>query len=256
MRLKRIAGAAFGAALALATADRPALAAVAFDAKGAAGCDFSAATGSCTTLTIGSGLTNSALVVYVSYNSTTALTTSSVTWGGTTVPLVGSSTFSSAQHTGTAIYCLANPSSGNKTLSATLNGLTSPEIHFIGASYSGANQSTPCTNYASSVDKCSPGGCATDSITVTSASGDIATAAHTQTQQFDNATNGTTIVLDDAGPNTDLVVNYIAGSAPNVALTATSNGTTSVWQISGVDIAAAGAGVACRPTRLTLGAGC
>ena len=212
-------------------------AAVAFDAKGTADCTSTTATVTCSTLTIGAGGSNYALVAYVSYANNSLPTSVTATWNGTSMTRIGTLQYSSTLSIGTAVFCLPAPTSGSHPLVITINGtIASPEVHTIGASFTGADQTTPCKNATTLTDFSGT----TGTLTVTSATGDIATGSWTQNFTTINTMSGTIIVTDDSGPNTGMYANYAPGAA-TVALTATANGSAS-WQGTGIDIAAAGGG--------------
>lgn len=222
----------------------PAWAAVAFDAKSTAACDAVASTISCSTLTIGAGLTNSAVVIYLNFNSPAAPTLTA-TWNGTTAPIVGTAQWSATGNlTGTAIFCLAAPASGNHAIAISATGTVMTELHVSGASFQGVNQTTPCKNAATITDSvgmtpAAPN--ATGTIAVTSATGDLATAIFAQIEQLTSSSNGTTLNITNAGPQSGYVNNYVTGTA-TASLTGTASGTVNNWEITGVDIAAAAGG--------------
>ena len=210
---------------------------VTFDAKGTAACDTTSSPLTCTTLTVGTGGSNYALVVYATYYAGAQATVLTATWNGTSVPNVLNA-YGTIQDVGVAVWCLAAPASGNKTLSISITASGLAEIHAIAASYTGANQTTPCANATSYFSPSGPG-TTTGTITVTSATGDIATAEFSQGQTSESGMNGTVIVInDDAGPNVDFNANYIAGAA-TVNLTCTASSGTASWAIGAVDIQAA-----------------
>jgi hypothetical protein len=227
---------------------RPSSAAVAFDATGTAACDGATSPVACSTLTIGSG-SNRALVVLVDFGGSAVAPAVAVTWGGTALVSLGTQ-FSTGQTIGTALLCLAAPASGNQILSATVTGVGVTEIHVIGVSFTGANQTTPCQNFTSATDQTAT----TASLTVTSATGDQVVAVQAQSNVGVNSVNNNQVVIDNNGPAITLSGNY-ANGASTVAMTATGSGST-IWQTSGVDVAAAGGGApAPTPTQLLMGIG-
>lgn len=212
----------------------PAWAAVAFSSKGTAECHAASNTVTCATETVGTGLTNPVLVAYVVYSDNTSAATLTATWNGTSMTQVGS-VYDTTNHLGTAIFCLAAPATGAQSLVTTDTSTNSFEIHAIAAAFTGANQSTPCKNATSSSNQASPG-----SLTITSATGDYATAVFTQAQTSGITLNGTTsIVNSDSGPNQGIYAEASTG-ASTVTLTATA--ASAKFAGEGVDIAAAGGG--------------
>lgn len=210
--------------------------AVAFDAKGTVK-DVVVSSLTDTSLTIGTGGSNYALVVYVCSQSTIGAPTYTVTWNGVTVPLVGTPTWVAASSGGTALFCLAGPATGNHTLSVSTSVHVAGELHVIAASFTGVDQTTPAQNPASATGQTNT----TATISVTSATGNIATAIFAQDQQPNNSTNGTNIVLNNVGPGMGCAANYIAGSA-TATLTATAGGSATDWTISAMDLLAASGG--------------
>jgi len=210
---------------------------VTHDASGTAACDGTGSgtiTLNCTTLTIGTGGSNYALVVYASFAAVAVPSVATATWNGTSVPNVVNAV-NPNNSAGVEMWCLAAPTSGNQTLSITITATDLTEIHAIAASYYNVNQTTPCANGTSSTSATES---LTGSITVTSNVGDIATAVFTQGQTSEASMNGTVIVInDDAGPNVDFNANYIAG-ASTVNLTCTASSGTPQWAIGAVDIQA------------------
>ena len=239
-------------ALALCLGVLPAKAAVTFDAKGTAACDVSSASSpvtlNCSTLTIGSSLSNSVLVVGVSYGRANNTTTLTATWNGTSMgSVVG---FSYAPSAGMAIFCLPNPASGNHTLTIVMTVSGGGEIHAMGASFAGANQTTPCQNYNGVTN---PASTATITVPVTSATGDLVVGVYENGSVAQGASNPnlsgtplTTYGNDFNGPNNSFEMNYAPGAA-TVNLTDTGAGAAADWVGGGVDILAASGGGATLP---------
>lgn len=222
----------------LCLSSAPSLAAVAHDATGTAEC-VGASPLSCATLTVGT-ISNGVVAALVAWTGSSA-PTQSATDNGTTMTLVGTQ-FSAAHTDGTTLFCLKAPAAGVHTIIVTQTG--GGEIHLIGASFSGANQTTPCDNYTSSTDQAGT----TGSLPITSASGNAAVSVQTQGDDAINAVSNTQIVIDNSGPSISISGNYATGST-NPTLTATANSSVS-WQMGGMDIAAAGGGGAVTHLRL------
>lgn len=227
----------------------PAHAAVAFDAKSATSCSSATSPATCPTfMTVGT-ITNGVLAIFVNYNANAALTGSSVTWNGSSATLVGNQHSGGATSAGTAIFCLKAPAAGSNTLVVSITATSLNEIHAIAASFSGADQTTPCKNYNSTTDQVAT----TASVTVTSAVGDIPAAVQAQSDVNVNSVNGTPILIDNTGPTNSISGNYGVGAA-SVSLTATGSG-SATWQSSGIDIAAASGGGATINERTMMGVG-
>lgn len=244
MRTKVAAAAA--ALLLAAMCCQPTQAQVAHDASGTALCSTNTTPPlTCTTLTVGSGA-NRVLTVFVSYNSTAAISSSTVTWDGVSMgePIVD--VFSAGNFIGAAIYCLANPVSGNQTLSVNFSAGTLVSISAVAASFTGANQITPCQNTNTLLDFTGT----TASLAVTSATNDIPIAMFVR-NDGGGSNNGTTIFSSDApGVADGLYSAYTTGVS---SFTFTATAASQVWEAAGLDIASATAAISHR--RLLLGVG-
>lgn len=205
---------------------------VTFDAKVSSDCYVSGTTNTCNNMTVGSGLTNSVLVVTASWNSNGTPTSFTATWNGVSMTLVGS-TYSGATSSGSAIWCLAAPASGNHPIVVTLSGATSMGDNFVGAtSYQKVNQTTPCANYTSAVNSST----ATASLTVTTANGDAAVAAWDKDTGSFTTFSGTLIFADQThGTTIDAASNYDFASGSSTVLTA-SVGSVITWVGNAADI--------------------
>lgn len=217
-------------------------AAVAHDATGTGVCVSGTSPVSCTTLTVGS-ISNGALVVIIDYAAAAAQTAITATWNGTSMTRIGGQ-FSVAHDNGTEMFCLVAPTAGAQTLTVTMTATSLSEIHVIGTSFSGADQTTPCKNFTSATDQTAT----TGSLTVTSTTGDQTVAVQSQGDDAISSVNNTQIVIDNSGPLISISGNYASGSS-TVAMTATA-GSSVPWQMSGLDVAAASGGGAVFHSRL------
>lgn len=229
---------------ALCLASAPAWAAVAFDSKNTVACNgtgTSPETLTCTSTkspTVGSG-SNRALAVMALWVSSGGNPTVTGTWNGTSLgTILGTSAFSGGQSGGTGIFCLANPASGNNTLTITATGTGVAELHAISMSVTGADQTTPCQNYQGIGDQASS---STPTVTVTSATGDIAFGMVANNATFFTSCGPTQLLFDTTGPNFGYGGSYGAG-ASTVAISCTLSGGPAVNQLSGADFKAAGGG--------------
>jgi len=194
-----------------------------------------------TGLTIGSSLSNGALIVGVGWD--TKVTSPNAHWDSTgtnqLMTLIG--TVDTAGTNGTvALFGLRNPTSGNKTFSTSWT--TASVANIFSVSFTGVDQTSDVAafkNFGSAT-----GNSSAPSVAITSAVGDIVIGA------FTNSTNATDIT---AVNNTALCVNAgfqlamnRAAGAASVTMSATLGGTDQ-WAAIGVDVAAAGAAVASGP---------
>lgn len=134
------------------------------------------------TLTIGGAAT--ALVAYASIGTTsgTQPTISAMTWNGVAMTLLGSKVASDALNS-LYVFGLANPATGNHTLSATISGSTAnSDIYLDCASFTGTETSSTAACFPSGnvlTDASTQSGTVypTTAFSVTTVSGDMALAA-------------------------------------------------------------------------------
>lgn len=185
-----------------------------------------------TPITVGTG-SNRALIVEVAFLSAQASVT--VTWdvGGTNqaLTLIGTATVP-ATNMNTRLYGLVNPVSGTKTL--TISYSVTDSVLSCVTSYTGVNQTGGTTSFPNFTT--ATGNSTTNSITITSATGDMAVATHVNGSAGYLSTNGTNIYIL-SGTNISGAANQAAGAA-TVNLTALINfGVSGPWASAGVDIA-------------------
>lgn len=187
-------------------------------------------------LTITGGLTNSALVVWA-FTDTTA-TGLTLHWdsAGTNQLMTN---LGSVTATGDGIayfFGLRNPTSGNKTLTATWG--TAGECSLFGASWSGVSQTSDALAFPNFTS--TTGTSTTPSITVTSAVGDAVVAGLISSNTW--ATTNQTNVFSDTGASLyNSAGDRAAGASPSVTFSDTISGAAVLWAMCGVDIAASGA---------------
>lgn len=194
-----------------------------------------------TGLTVGAG-SNRCLVAYAMYSATPV--TSTITWNGTNVPIIGSiSSNTLAAGTFVAIFGLTAPASGNNNLVIT-NGVAVDTILYA-MSFTGCDQTGSTTTF--SAPAAVTGSSTAPSMAVTSAVGAWTVtclaegagtpSAPTQTSDFINTT-----------PNN---VNG-GGSDGTGAATVTHTWTlspTSTWTMVGTSITASGGAATITPSR-------
>lgn len=208
--------------------------AVAVDATGTA--DLTQFPGSSTgvtfnNLTIGAGLTNSALLaIVITGNVGSAPTGLACTWNGVSMNLITSTTVAdTTAGLYISLFGLNNPASGNQALAVSWGGGTF--AYSINAmSFSGVDQGTPFSNGITAT-----GTAGNPSITITSAVGDYTLAAF-GTANVGSTTAGGTQLFHDTGAS------YPVGSAVYATGAATVNFTENTssgrWVSSGVDVKA------------------
>lgn len=180
-----------------------------------------------TGLTVGSGLTNSALLAIVCADNQSVAPTITMTWNGTNVPLISGT---SSASTGASIYCqlfgLANPAAGNQTLAVSFGGVAY-SYSIVALSFKGVNQSTPFINGTTAT-----GTSGTPSISPTVASGDIGVGAFGATVSYSSV--GNTVIFTDATSSYPVAAaNRAVG--PNPALSAVIS-SSSAWIASAVAV--------------------
>lgn len=122
------------------------------------------------TLTIGGGVTNGAVVVGVAFLNATP-TSVAVTIGGSSATNITNTNATNSNGTRTLLFGLATgASTGATTISVSWTGSASGSAGAL--SFSGVNQGTPFTNGTTHTVITGAGG-GTDSVTVTSTSGDM-----------------------------------------------------------------------------------
>jgi len=212
-------------------------AAVAFVAKGTISTNDASPTSPLTntSLTV-TGAANSALVVYIAASSGGTLTYAA-TWNGVTVPAVtGTSLYDGASSSQVAMFCLAAPATGAKTLSISWTG-TAGEVDYIAVQFSGVNQSTPCTNGTSLTN---PASTAAISIPITSANGNMCTAVFNSPDPS-MTMNGTSLWSNTAGASINDAGNYLLSTTTTTTLTDNASGNTNLVG-AGLNLLAAGGG--------------
>jgi hypothetical protein len=219
--------------------------AVAFDAKTAAYTSVTAGTTiSMTNLTVGAGA-NRGLILCLqcgsqgaSFPAALSLVWDSVGANQTLTQISGTLVANGVLTEVAALYGLVAPASGNKTLTISWTG--NNEMHASAAAFTGVDQTSVAvafphgTTVAHTTSTASP-----TSVTITSASGNMVVACHSQNVSPWGVISGTQLAKDDVtGPNIGVVSNYNNGAA-TVTMTAAFTG-TAAWDAIGCDVLAAG----------------
>jgi hypothetical protein len=219
--------------------------AVAFDAKTAAYTSVTAGTTiSMTNLTVGAGA-NRGLILCLqcgsqgaSFPAALSLVWDSVGANQTLTQISGTLVANGVLTEVAALYGLVAPASGNKTLTISWTG--NNEMHASAAAFTGVDQTSVAvafphgTTVAHTTSTASP-----TSVTITSASGNMVVACHSQNVSAWGVISGTQLAKDDVtGPNIGVVSNYNSGAA-TVTMTAAFTG-TAAWDAIGCDVLAAG----------------
>lgn len=143
-----------------------------------------------------------------------------------------------------AIFGLANPTSGAKTLSLTWT--TSTQCTCAAVSFTGVDQTGGTTSFPHAASNTGTTG-TTASVTITSATNNMVVAMHASQFQAMNSVNNTQIFLDGT-----LTGNYganRAAGAASVSMTATL-AASDIWGSVGTDILAAGSATPARQPRV------
>jgi hypothetical protein len=201
-----------------------------------------------TGITVGASATALACVLAFN-NSTLTPVLVAATWNGVPMTIEATGT---AETTGTAfaytvILGLPNPAAGNKTLAVTW---TNAALGYVGAiSFTGTDTTTPFTNGAGSGSTTG----ASQSVTITSATGDIVIAVASDISEgytAVNASGGGGIFnasgtgWDNTGAGGNAASFYSAGAA-TVTMTATTGTNSDTWSIAGCNVVPpSGGGVA------------
>src|SRR5882672_993504 len=218
--------------------------AVAFDASTAAITSVNGvATMTVSNMTVGSG-SNRALVAGVMWDTNAALPTGiTVTWdsGGTnqSMSLIPGTSALAINNSGSiALYGLVAPTSGNKSLVISWTG--NQEAHAFAASFTGVDQTGGATSFPHGNNAVSASSASPETVTNTSATGNFVVAYFSQGLSSFGAISGTTIAIDESGPNIGVAASRTTGAA-SVTSTAAFSG-TGPWSASATDILAAGGG--------------
>lgn len=209
-----------------------------------------------TNLTIAAGSqTALVLLLDLTAGNTTIPTSLACTWGGTTVPLIGSHFDNSSGIThGDAIFGLVAPATGNLTASCTwTNGAS---WYLTAIAFNGVNQAGGTTSFANfNTGILTPGTSTTPSVTVTSNGAQDIVVGIGQAfggPSFTSVQGTSTEIFDSTAGNQNAWAQYIAGVSPNVALGANLN-TAGSWTISAINVVSAAAAL-CQ--RTLVGVGC
>lgn len=189
-----------------------------------------------TGLTVGSGLTNSALLaIIVTGNQNTFPPGLAATWNGTSLTLISNTNISvSSGGFHIALFGLASPVAGNQTLAVSWTGGSTYSYSIAALSFQGVDQTTPFRNGATATATSN-----TAAVTVTSATGNIVVGVYAGPVSYGGAPSGTQIFSDTGASYPVAAASRNAGATPTL-----SDGFSSstLWIASGCDVKAAVAG--------------
>lgn len=213
--------------------------AVAFDAKTAAVTTLTSGTSlTITNHTVGASLSNGAIAIVAEWAVSSFPTGFTVTRDGVTATLIPGTQASSGSGICGAAYAILNPSAGNKNIViGTWSG--SLECHAVAISFSGVDQTSVAVGFphgtinAKTVATANP--C---TITITSATGNMVVAGHSEDASVTGVLSDNSIAKDDAGPAHAVGFNYGSGAATKTLTMAFSG--TSPWSSWGFDVQASG----------------
>jgi hypothetical protein len=160
---------------------------------------------------------------------------SAPTWNGVSMTLIGSVNTSDNLCI-TRLYGLVNPASGSNSLSVSWSG-GAPNVHMLAVSFSGSLTSSVAACFTGFVSQANNVAGSSNTVTVTSATGDLAIAAgngNNSTTYTINQTNiyNQTLDFSDAASR--------AAGAATVVFTGTLTGLTATNCIAGCDVVASG----------------
>lgn len=207
-----------------------------------AGTELSTTTGgtsvSYTGITVGSG-SNRGLVCVCQWDTRT-VSSPTATWdnGGTNQSmtlLVGPIAITG--NGALAVFGLANPISGNKTLRVAWT--TTSQSAVCAVAFTGVDQTGGATSFPHATSATGSG--TTSSVTITSATGNMVVAVHSNNASGSiTAVNNTQVFIDNAFTSTAAASNRASGAA-SVAMTSTDSASGN-WGAAGTDILAAATG--------------
>lgn len=206
--------------------------AVAFDACGTNNL-VTGTSGANGSLTVSPGLTNSALIGTVIVTGTGPIISPSMTWNA--IPMTLVSSVSVGFGTQAFIFGLRNPTAGNQSLAAAWTN--SVQVNLQGCSFQNVDQTSDGAAFtnSNSANGTTSGAAA---VSITSATGNIAVAAHSILSVANvTAVSGTQVLINNSGSASDAAASFDTGAA-SVNLTATVASSTS-WGSAGVNLAKA-----------------
>lgn len=217
--------------------------AVAFDAKTAAVTEASGvSTLSLTNLTVGSG-SNRAMAILIFWSSGASVpTVTACNWDSAGTPqamtlIANTNAFVGGSSIAVSAYGLIAPTSGNKTLKIDWTG--SFEAHAVAISFTGVDQTNVATAFPHGTTNLKTSSTASPcSVTITSATGNMAVGGHCQQSVVWGAISDNTIASSAAGPAQGNAFNYAAGAATKTLTAAFSGSDT--WSSFGFDVLASG----------------
>lgn len=170
-------------------------------------------------ITVGSGLSNGALIAFVAWNG--AISSPTATWdsGGTNQSMTLIKLIA-ANIACCAMFGLVNPTSGNKTLA--LSWTTGAPVHCNAQSYTGVLQTGGVTTWPNATSNSHAATSAAISVTITSAVGNQPTAmfAFGTSGTTISSVSGTQIYIENGGGLPVNGADFTAGAA-SVTLTGT-----------------------------------
>lgn len=198
-----------------------------------------------TGITVGSG-SNRGLVLVIGFDDN-RITAPTAVWdsGGTnqSMTLLKLQAAASGTAGAVAVFGLANPIAGNKTLNVAWSTVVS-QTSANAVSFTGVDQTGGVTSYPHAAG--ATGSTTTPTIAITSATGNMVVAGHSSAAAGTfTSTNNTNIFIDNALTNTSNAANRAAGAA-SVSMTATDTA-SGQWASAGTDILASGGAAAFIP---------
>lgn len=201
-------------------------------------------------ITVGTGLSNGALVVQIAWGILP--TAISVHWDSAGTNQLMTSIGAATNTTGIGrveLFGLIAPTAGNKNISVTWTGATS-DIDIFGVSWTGVDQTGGATSFAhvTTANNQSLASNGVLTLNITSATGNAVMAAFNNDFSWASptATNQTQLFLSNGGTIADCASR--AAGAASVSMTATNGATADNASAVGCDIVASGAAVFVSPT--------
>jgi hypothetical protein len=220
--------------------------AVAFDAKTATATSATPGTTlTITNLTVGSG-SNRAMALLIMWQSGSVPPVTTCQWDDAGTPqamtlVTGTNSANGSSSMATSIYGLVAPTSGNKNLKVSWTG--SFEAHAVAISFTGVDQTSVAVAFPHgvAVNKTTSTASPASTGAITSATGNMVISGFGDNSATHSGLSGTTIVIDDSGPNFGVAFSYNNGAA---TVTQTCNlSTSATWAAFGCDILAASSSI-------------
>lgn len=184
-------------------------------------------------MTVGSGLTDSALIAVLVSVDVTSITSPSVTWDGVSMTLLANADAGAGLQV--MIFGLRNPAAGAKNFVGSWSGSTgSNPLRVIAMSFQNVSQTSDATAFPVAGRTTATTGGTPDSITITTGANNYAVAGYSSAANF-TSTSDTQLFISNSGNAWASAANYKAASGASDTLTASPGSVISA--MAGISVA-------------------